>query len=115
MTNRALDSFIDKIIPGETIIHTDQGIHYQHKSFVEKLEKAGSIQSMSRKGNCLNNSPAENFFSILKREMFYNRKYKNIDQVIEKLNWYIYWYNNKRIRLKLSGLTPVEYTRQAST
>ncbi|QVK06450.1 IS3-like element ISMmy3 family transposase [Mycoplasma mycoides] len=114
MTNKALDSFIDKIIPGETIIHTDQGIHYQHGTFVEKLKKAGAIQSMSRKGNCLDNSPAENFFSILKREMFYNRKYKNIDQVIEKLNWYIHWYNNRRISLKLSGLTPVQYTGQAT-
>ena len=61
----------------ELIIHSDQGFHYQHGTWTKKLEKMNIRQSMSRKGNCLDNSPMENFFGILKQEMFYGEYFKN--------------------------------------
>lgn len=95
------------------MIHTDQGFHYQHRSWVNTLEKHGIKQSMSRKGNCLDNSPMENFFGLLKQEMFYSEEYKTINELENAIKEYIYWYNNKRIKTKLNGLSPVEYRLQA--
>ncbi|BDP69027.1 integrase [Enterococcus faecium] len=71
------------------------------------------IQSMSRKGNCLDNSVIENFFGVLKSEFFYREKFRSIEIFQSKLNEYIRWYNNKRIKLKLNGLSPVEYRKQS--
>lgn len=95
------------------MIHTDQGFHYQHRSWVHTLEKHGIKQSMSRKGNCLDNSPMENFFGLLKQEMFYCEDYKAIEELEVAIREYIDWYNNKRIKTKLNGLSPVEYRLQA--
>lgn len=89
MTNRALFQFIDKVIPGETIIHTDQGLHYQHHSFSKVLENANVTQSMSRKGNCLDNASIENLIGIMKKEMFYNRKIESIEELTDKIDSYI--------------------------
>ncbi len=86
------------------MIHTDQGFHYQHRSWVYTLEKYGIKQSMSRKGNCLDNSPMENFFGLLKQEMFYCENYKTIEELEAAIREYIDWYNNKRIKTKLNGL-----------
>lgn len=91
------------------IIHTDQGFHYQHSSWVKKLEENRIIQSMSRKGNCLDNSPMENFFSMLKQEMFYGEEFESTDTLIRKIEEYIRWYNEDRIKTKLNRLSPVEY------
>ena len=68
---------------------------------------------MSRKGNCLDNSPMENFFGLLKQEMFYCEEYKTIEELEVAIREYIDWYNNKRIKTKLNGLSPVEYRLQA--
>lgn len=95
------------------MIHTDQGFHYQHRSWVYTLEKHGIKQSMSRKGNCLDNSPMENFFGLLKQEMFYCEEYNTIEELESSIREYIDWYNNKRIKTKLNGLSPVEYRLQA--
>ena len=95
------------------MIHTDQGFHYQHRSWVRTLEKHGIKQSMSRKGNCLDNSPMENFFGLLKQEMFYCEEYNTIEELENSIREYIDWYNNKRIKTKLNGLSPVEYRLQA--
>lgn len=95
------------------MIHTDQGFHYQHRSWVYTLEKYGIKQSMSRKGNCLDNSPMENFFGLLKQEMFYCEDYRTIEELEAAIREYIDWYNNKRIKTKLNGLSPVEYRLQA--
>lgn len=62
-------------------IHSDQGFHYQHSTWTKKLEKMNIRQSMSRKGNCLDNSPMENFFGILKQEMYYGEDFKNYDHL----------------------------------
>ncbi|ENY68648.1 Putative new IS transposase protein B, IS3 family [Metamycoplasma auris 15026] len=109
MTNKALLQFIDKVIPGETIIHTDQGLHYQHHSFSEILEANGVTQSMSRKGNCLDNASMENLIGIMKKEMFYNRKFKNIEELVAKIEEWIPWYNTERISYKTNGVSPVEF------
>ena len=82
-----------------------------HKALRDK----GIIQSMSRKGNCLDNSPMENFFSNMKNEMFYGFEYtfKSLDELQKAMEDYIEYYNNQRIITKLKGLTPVEYRNQS--
>ena len=92
-----------------TTIHSDQGWHYQHKSFVKTLKENKIFQSMSRKGNCLDNSPMENFFGILKQEMYYGKKFKTYEELKEAIEDYIYYYNHKRIKTKLAGMSPVQY------
>ena len=75
---------------------------------VDMLEKAFR-QSMSRKGNCLDNSLAENFFGLLKSELFYMKEYKTIEELETDIIEYINYYNNKRIKGKLKGMSPVQY------
>ncbi|HIX02472.1 MAG TPA: IS3 family transposase [Candidatus Ligilactobacillus excrementigallinarum] len=81
------------------------------------MKDHGIIQSMSRKGNSLDNRLMENFFSIMKREMFYGyeSQYKNTDELIRAIHQYIYYYNNERIKIKLKGLSPVQYRTQSLT
>lgn len=64
---------------------------------------------MSRKGNCLDNSPVENFFGILKQEMFYGTEFKNYEELIKQIERYIEWYNKDRIKTKLKGMSPIRY------
>ena len=97
------------------IFHSDQGWQYQQQVYQDRLKEKGIIQSMSRKGNCLDNSPAENFFSIMKNEMFYGKEdtFTSLLDLRDKMVQYIDYYNNKRISLKRNGLTPIEYRQQA--
>ncbi|AVM41813.1 hypothetical protein C5Q98_04810 [Fastidiosipila sanguinis] len=114
-TNKALDEALKRVKDvSELVIHSDQGFHYQHSSWVKRLETRGIKQSMSRKGNCLDNSPMENFFGIMKQEMFYGEDFKNLEQLIEVIIEYIKWYNEDRIKVKLNGLSPVEYRLQSA-
>ena len=112
---KMLDSAFEKI-PNNTglIFHSDQGWQYQHKKYQKKLLDKGIIQSMSRKGNCLDNSIMENFFGLLKSELFYLRKFESMDEFKLELEKYIDYYNNKRIKSKLKGLSPVQYRIQSS-
>ena len=91
------------------ILHSDQGWQYQHKHYQKMLKDKGIRQSMSRKGNCLDNACAENFFSLLKTELLYLQEYDSVEHFITELKAYIEWYNTKRIKLKLDGMSPVEY------
>jgi len=91
------------------VLHSDQGMHYQMKVYSNRLLKYGITQSMSRKGNCLDNAVIENFFGILKSEWFNLTKFKNIEQFIDGLHEYIYYYNNDRIKAKLNGMSPIVY------
>ena len=102
-------------IPNDTnlIFHSDQGWQYQHKRYQKRLLDKGIRQSMSRKGNCLDNSVMENFFGLLKSELLYLREFENIDEFKIELENYIEYYNNKRIKAKLKGLSPVEYRNQS--
>ena len=95
-----------------TMLHSDQGWQYQHKSYQDALVKHGITQSMSRKGNCLDNSVMENFFGIMKSELLYAKDYKSMEQFKKDLKEYIEWYNNKRIKIKLKGMSPVQYRAQ---
>lgn len=103
-------------IPDNTniIFHSDQGWQYQHKVYQKKLKDKGIIQSMSRKGNCLDNSVMENFFGLLKSELLYLREFESIEDFKSELIKYIDYYNNKRIKGKLKGLSPVQYRIQSS-
>lgn len=113
--NNALDEALKRVKDvSELVIHSDQGFHYQHSSWVKRLEARGVKQSMSRKGNCLDNSPMENFFGIMKQEMFYDEDFKSLEQLIEVIIEYIKWYNEDRIKVKLNGLSPIEYRLQSA-
>lgn len=92
--------------------HSDQGWAYQMKDYVKTLKKNKIFQSMSRKGNCLDNSPMENFFGILKQEMYYGRIFKSYEELKREIEKYIRYYNYERIKEKLGWKSPVEYTEQ---
>ena len=91
------------------ILHSDQGWQYQHKGYQKTLKNHAIIQSMSRKGNCLDNSVMENFFGLLKSELLYLEDFSSYEDFINKLKDYIDYYNTKRIKLKLKGMSSVEY------
>ena len=94
-----------------TILHSDQGWQYQHDSYHRFLESKGIQASMSRKGNSPDNGMMESFFGILKSEMFYGyeKTFKSLNQLEQAIVDYIDYYNNKRIKVKLKGLSPVQY------
>ena len=101
MLNKA---FEDKNLEG-LILHSDQGWQYQHESYQQRLKNKGIKQSMSRKGNSMDNGMMENFFGLLKTEMFYDQedKYKTLDELILAIDDYINYYNYDRIKVKLKG------------
>ena len=103
------------MIPDNTnlILHSDQGWQYQHKQYQRMLKAKGIRQSMSRKGNCLDNAVIENFFGLLKSELLYLQEFDSIDQFRTELEEYLEYYNNSRIKLKLKGLTPAQHRFQA--
>ncbi|SNE98866.1 transposase-like protein, ISSpn1 ISSpn3 [Streptococcus pneumoniae] len=94
-----------------TILHSDQGWQYQHDSYHRFLESKGIQASMSRKGNSPDNGMMESFFGILKSEMFYGyeKTFQSLNQLEQAIVDYIDYYNNKRIKVKLKGLSPVQY------
>ncbi len=91
------------------IMHSDQGWQYQMKQYQSVLKQNGIKQSMSRKGNCLDNAVMENFFGIIKSELFYLNKYDSITHLKKEINQYIKYYNNDRIKLNLNGMSPIQY------
>ena len=120
MFNQVVD-MIEKAfskIPNNTylVLHSDQGWQYQMNQYQKLLRDKGVIQSMSRKGNCLDNACAENFFGILKSELFYvkEKEYNNVDELEKDIIEYIEYYNNKRIKGKLKGMSPVQYRIHSS-
>ena len=102
-------------IPDNTnlIFHSDQGWQYQHKEYQHRLKEKEIRQSMSRKGNCLDNAVMENFFGILKSELLYLREFNSLDEFLIELEKYIDYYNHRRIKAKLKGLSPVQYRIQS--
>ncbi len=91
------------------IFHSDQGWQYQHLRYQKMLKDRGITQSMSRKGNCLDNAMMENFFGLMKNELLYLREWDSIEQFKDELIKYIKYYNNDRIKLRLKGKSPVKY------
>jgi putative transposase len=100
-----------KKIPNNTnlMLHSDQGWQYQMKRYQYLLKEKGITQSMSRKGNCLDNAIIENFFGILKSELFYLKKYKSIEELKSEIKQYINYYNNERIKSNLNKMSPIQY------
>ena len=100
-----------------TILHSDQGWQYQHDFYHQFLENKGIQPSMSRKGNSPDNGMMESFFGILKSEMFYGyeKTFKSLKQLEQAIVDYIDYYNNKRIKVKLKGLSPVQYRTKSFT
>ena len=105
MLDRAL-----KARPGcrGVILHSDQGWQYRHRLYRERLGRAGIVRSMSRRGNCLDNACAENFFSLLKSEFLYLQKFSSVRQFLVELDRYMRYYNNVRIKTRL-GTSPVRF------
>ena len=97
------------------LFHSDQGWQYQMQPYHKALAERGIIQSMSRKGNCMDNAPMENFFGIMKNEMFYGHEaeFETLDELRAAMEEYIVYYNTKRLTETLKGLTPVEYRNQS--
>ena len=110
MMNQAYERLNENDHP---ILHSDQGWQYQQSSFQHALKEHGIIQSMSRKGTSIDNSVMENFFGRMKTEMFYGYKFESLDELKEAIHDYIYYYNNERIKVKLKGLSPVEFRTQS--
>lgn len=112
LVNTMLDESISILKEDERpIIHTDRGCHYRWPGWIERMEKAHLTRSMSKKGCSPDNSACEGFFGRLKNEMFYGYSWADvtIDEFIEQLNIYIKWYAEKRIKLSLGGMSPLDY------
>ncbi|HEL1320709.1 TPA: IS3 family transposase [Streptococcus equi subsp. zooepidemicus] len=112
---KQVQTMLEKAFPDQsyhgTILHSDQRWQYQHQSYHHFLESKGIRPSMSRKGNSPDNGMMESFFGILKSEMFYGfeKSYHSLDELEQAITEYIFYYNNKRIKTKLKGLSPVQY------
>lgn len=103
-----------KLAGGDTpLLHSDQGWQYQMPAYRRQLAERGLTQSMSRKGNCLDNAAMESFFGTLKSEFFYLNRFDSIEQLQDGIRQYIRYYNHDRIKTKLKGLSPVQYRTQA--
>lgn len=114
MVNNAIKKFGDQpqTLNG-LILHSDQGWHYQHLQYQAALKDNGIIQSMSRKGNCLDNAMMENFFGIMKKELFYDQEWESCNVFKKELIQYIEYYNNERIKLRLKT-SPVKYRTRSN-
>lgn len=97
------------------LLHSDQGWQYQMSAYRRELAARGLTQSMSRKGNCLDNAAMESFFGTLKSEFFYLNRFESVEQLQAGIRQYIHYYNHHRIKTKLKGLSPVQYRTQPSS
>ncbi len=98
--------------PYRRTFHSDQGWAYQMKSYTKRLKEERIFQSMSRKGNCLDNSVMENFFGLLKQEIYYGRVYHSYEELKTAIEEYIVYYNECRIKESLGWLSPAQYRRK---
>jgi len=114
MVTTMLDKAFEKLPDGtQLILHSDQGWQYQHKQYQRMLQKKGIRQSMSRKGNCLDNAVIENFFGLLKSELLYLQEFRSMEHFKQELVEYLDYYNNRRIKAKLKGLPPALHRQLA--
>lgn len=95
-----------------TTIHSDQGFQYRNKKWHAMLKQNNIFQSMSRKGNCADNAAMESFFGILKQEMYHGEPLKSYEELKQKIEDYLYYYNHDRIKTGLGGLSPIQYRTQ---
>lgn len=114
LTTDMLNKAFEQIPDGTNLIlHSDQGWQYQHKQYQRMLRAKGIRQSMSRKGNCLDNAVIENFFGLLKSELLYLQEFDSIEHFKTEIIDYLDYYNNRRIKAKLKGLPPALHRQQA--
>ncbi len=114
MVTTMLEKAFVKLSGKETLLlHSDQGWQYQHKHYQRMLQANGIQQSMSNKGNCLDNAVMENFFGLLKSELLYLQDFESMDHFKRELVEYLDYYNNRRIKAKLKGLPPALHRQQA--
>ena len=114
MVTTMLNKAFERIPDGTgLILHSDQGWQYQHKQYQRMLREKGIQQSMSRKGNCLDNAVMENFFGLLKSELLYLQEFESMEHFKRELLDYLDYYNNRRIKAKLKGLPPAIHRQQA--
>ncbi|RSD25226.1 IS3 family transposase [Mesobacillus subterraneus] len=110
LVSKMLDKAFERLGDKETpILHSDQGWQYQMNQYQHALKQKRITQSMSRKGNCLDNAVMENFFGLLKSELLYLEEFESMEHFIQELEKYIYYYNHDRIKAKLKGKSPVQY------
>jgi putative transposase len=109
LVSEMLEKALERL-PGEhqLLMHSDQGWHYQMKQYRHTLESRGIVQSMSRKGNCYDNSVMENFFGIMKSEFLYLKEFESVEHFKKELENYINYYNTKRMKAKFK-MSPVQY------
>ena len=115
LVNSMLDAAIETVAFGDEkpIVHSDRGAHYRWPGWISRIANAKLVRSMSRKGYSPDNAACEGFFGRLKNELFYPRNWQSttIEQFIDALDAYIRWYNEKRIKVSLGSLSPVEYRK----
>jgi putative transposase len=113
LVSSMLKKALVKLAPDDRpMLHSDQGWQYRMPAYQHQLRERELVQSMSRKGNCHDNAAMESFFGVLKTEFFYLNKFDSIDALRDGLADYIHYYNHDRIKLKLKGLSPVQYRTQ---
>lgn len=116
MIGTMLSKAFSRLEPGDRpVLHSDQGWQYQMARYRQRLNERSVAQSMSRKGNCLDNAAMESFFGTLKSEYFHLNKFSSLEELEVGLRGYIRYYNQDRIRLKLDGLSPIEYRHRFSS
>ncbi len=114
MVTEMLKNAFEQLPDGTSLIlHSDQGWQYPHKQYRRMLRKKNIRQSMSRKGNCLDNAVIENFFGLLKSELLYLQTFESMEHFKTELIDYLDYYNNRRIKPKLKGLPPALHRLQA--
>jgi putative transposase len=113
LTNGSLHDALHTAVGSAPLVHSDQGIHYQHRSWRATLAAAGATQSMSRKGNCHDNAIIENFFGHLKAEMFHPTRFPSITALDTAIRDYITWWNTDRAQQRLEGMSPANYRAHA--
>ena len=109
-----LDRLLSKMPEGAApVLHSDMGWQYQHAGWCRRLKEAGIVQSMSRKGNCLDNAATEQVFGHIKDEFFRNRTWPSFEEFKRDLDAYVVHWNTRRRQVKLKGLTPEEFRDQS--
>ena len=110
MVEKMLTSAFKRLGPGDKpILHSDQGWQYRMPQYRRYLDLQAITQSMSRSGNCHDNAAMESFFGTLKSEFFYLNNFSSLEELQTGLDDYIQYYNQDRIKLKLKGLSPIDY------
>jgi len=115
LANTMLEKAIDTLKTSDRpIIHSDRGGHYRWPGWLVRVNAAGLIRSMSRKGCSPDNAACEGFFGRLKNEMYYGRDWSGVtlNNFMQHVDTYIRWYNERRIKLSLGAISPERYRQQ---